>query len=336
MSGGKFDLSDYVPVNERILAFLQQHPDGALQSEIVELTEDRVTVKAYAYRSPDDPRPGVGHSSLQIPGRTPYTLGSEIENAETSAWGRAIAALGFEVKRGLASAEEVRNKNPEPGARGGSPSSPSGSASPAPALRTPEEQALLDRILAEPGMSTARMSLMADAVGVPKGDRANAEQLQAMVDRYIGKPADFGEFEHPEQARGPEVGRVAPDAAPAGTPAPESQPEARAHAEPAEPEPADTPAPASKQDESSASGASVGGGVGANTPGVAAPSPDITDEQILAAAGEGAEMIPPKPRTPEYGALTPPEKATARAFWAEREKAAKQPAAQIVADLVDS
>lgn len=106
-----FDMKDYVPVNERIDQFYREFPNGSIQSEIVELSDKRVTVKASAYRTPDDPRPGIGHSSLDIPGATPYTRGSEIENAETSAWGRAIAALGFEVKRGVASAEEVRNKS---------------------------------------------------------------------------------------------------------------------------------------------------------------------------------------------------------------------------------
>ena len=105
-----FDMKDYVPVNERIDQFYQTFPEGSLQSEIVELSPNRVTIKAYAYRTPTDPRPGIGHSSLDIPGSTPYTRGSEVENAETSSWGRAIAALGFEVKRGVASAEEVRNK----------------------------------------------------------------------------------------------------------------------------------------------------------------------------------------------------------------------------------
>src|SRR6185503_14935193 len=48
------------------------HPEGSIQSEIVELTESRVTIKAYAYRFPEDERPGVGHSSLEIPGSTSY------------------------------------------------------------------------------------------------------------------------------------------------------------------------------------------------------------------------------------------------------------------------
>jgi hypothetical protein len=126
---------DYIPVNERIAAFYAKHPDGSLQSEVIELSDTRVTIRGLAYRSPDDPRPGIGLSSLEIPGKTPYTRGSEVENCETSAWGRAIAALGFEVKRGVASAEEVRSKSddtpvssgraaPPPPARPSAPTTP--------------------------------------------------------------------------------------------------------------------------------------------------------------------------------------------------------------------
>jgi hypothetical protein len=51
---------------------------------------------------------------MPIPGKTPYTKDSEVENAETSAWGRAIAALGFEVHNSIASAEEVAMKAGDP------------------------------------------------------------------------------------------------------------------------------------------------------------------------------------------------------------------------------
>ncbi len=180
-----FNMDDYVPVSDRIDAFYRSHPEGSIQSEIVELTSERVTIKATAYRTPDDPRPGVGHSSLEIPGKTSFTKGSEIENAETSAWGRAIAALGFEVKRGLASAEEVRNKQPGSDERasvgGGARSKPA--MTPNSAQRTPEEQALIGQLLELPGMSIARMRLLADAVGIPKGSQATADQLREMLSR---------------------------------------------------------------------------------------------------------------------------------------------------------
>ena len=100
----------YVEVNERIMAFMAKYPEGSLQADIYTLTDSLVVMKAYAFRTADDRTPGVGWSSLQIPGSTNFTRGSEIENCETSAWGRAIAALGFEVKRGIASKQEVSNK----------------------------------------------------------------------------------------------------------------------------------------------------------------------------------------------------------------------------------
>ncbi len=110
---------DYVTVAERVSAFYEKHPEGSIQSTLLELTESRVTIRAEAYRTPDDPRPGVGHASMVIPGTTAFTRGSELENTESSAWGRALAALGFETKRGIASADEIRSKGgsvPERGA----------------------------------------------------------------------------------------------------------------------------------------------------------------------------------------------------------------------------
>ncbi len=109
MAGSPMD-NGYIEVNERIGAFKAAHPEGSLQAEIYHLDDKLVVMKAYAYRTPDDPRPGVGWSSMQIPGSTNFTRGAEIENCETSAWGRAIAALGFEVKRGIASKQEIENK----------------------------------------------------------------------------------------------------------------------------------------------------------------------------------------------------------------------------------
>jgi hypothetical protein len=122
---------DYVDVATRIQEFRTAHPHGTLQPwnpaepfRIVEAqgakkdgqrTEQTfIVVIAAAYRTPDDPRPGIGMAWEIFPGRTPYTLGSELMNAETSAWGRAIIAVGAaDAKRGIASEEEVRNRAAE-------------------------------------------------------------------------------------------------------------------------------------------------------------------------------------------------------------------------------
>ncbi|HEX6443935.1 MAG TPA: hypothetical protein VF053_02525 [Streptosporangiales bacterium] len=119
---GQFQMGDYVDVAARIVEFRDKHPEGSLQPadpgvpyRIETIGEQTyIAVVAAAYRTPNDPRPGIGMAYEQFPGRTPYTKGSELQNAETSAWGRAIvAALAADTKRGVASADEVRNRQAE-------------------------------------------------------------------------------------------------------------------------------------------------------------------------------------------------------------------------------
>ena len=111
----KFSLDDYVDVAERIQQFKQTHPDGSLQGAGEFITEPVVgyLYVARAYRTPDDPRPAVGTAFEPIPGKTPYTRDSEVQNAETAAWGRAIVALGFGTKK-IASRQEVQARQPAP------------------------------------------------------------------------------------------------------------------------------------------------------------------------------------------------------------------------------
>lgn len=118
MSDYKDRMADYVDVAARIAEFREKHPGGSLQAEVERWpTEDLpfVAVRAAAYRSPDDPAPGIGWAWEPYPGTTPYTKNSELQNAETSAWGRAIvAALAADTRKGIASADEVRNRSESP------------------------------------------------------------------------------------------------------------------------------------------------------------------------------------------------------------------------------
>lgn len=108
----KPSLEDYIEVPERIQRFYEKYPDGALQGtwEVAIVGGDTLIVyTARAYRSSQDPTPGVGTASEPYPGKTSFTKGSELMNAETSAWGRAIVALGFLAKdEKVASKEEVK------------------------------------------------------------------------------------------------------------------------------------------------------------------------------------------------------------------------------------
>lgn len=110
MAFDKQALKDYVDVAERLRSFYAQYPEARVETTIINLTENRVVVRAEVYRTSDEVRPaGTGHSSLAIPGATPYTRGSELENCETSAVGRAIVAAGLPSKR-IASEDEVAAK----------------------------------------------------------------------------------------------------------------------------------------------------------------------------------------------------------------------------------
>lgn len=104
-----FDLANYVDVPARIRAFNEKYPEGSLSAEWQLSTfgdKTYIIVVAKAFRNPLDPAPGVGHAAELYPGTTPYTRDSELMNAETSAWGRAIQALGFDFGK-VASTEEV-------------------------------------------------------------------------------------------------------------------------------------------------------------------------------------------------------------------------------------
>jgi hypothetical protein len=110
------DLSGYNDVASRMREFFDRYPDGRLRPASpwrVETIGEKafVVFEAAAFRTADDPNPGVGTAWEPFPGRTPYTRDSELMNAETSAWGRAILAVGAaDTRKGVASAEEVRNR----------------------------------------------------------------------------------------------------------------------------------------------------------------------------------------------------------------------------------
>jgi len=114
---GNFQMSDYVDVAERIRQFYDKYPEGSLQSyrdpQVMEVGgKPFIAYSAAAYRTKDDPIPGIGWAWEPIPGPSNFTRDSELMNAETAAWGRAILACGFASKH-VASQEEVRNRQPE-------------------------------------------------------------------------------------------------------------------------------------------------------------------------------------------------------------------------------
>ncbi|WGW12713.1 hypothetical protein LWF01_02780 [Saxibacter everestensis] len=106
---------DYIDVATRIVEFRTQYPDGRLRQKDVQFVDfagkSWVVYTAEAWRSQDDPAPAHGTAWEPVPGPTQFTRDSELQNAETAAWGRAmVAALAVDTRKGIASSEEVRNR----------------------------------------------------------------------------------------------------------------------------------------------------------------------------------------------------------------------------------
>lgn len=109
-AGSRDRFEDYVPVAERLERFYERFPDGRITTSIVEhnLESGFVLMRAEVYRNPDDAQPAATGHAFEVRGESYVNKTSYIENAETSSVGRALALLGFEVKRGIASREEVQ------------------------------------------------------------------------------------------------------------------------------------------------------------------------------------------------------------------------------------
>ena len=110
-------LKNYIEVKDRIQMFYDKFPEGTLHFEykgVLEFGgETYIYGKAFAYPDRDKMNYASGWAWERVPARG-FAKGAEMMTLETSAWGRAIAALGIAVTKGIASREEVqRNMKPE-------------------------------------------------------------------------------------------------------------------------------------------------------------------------------------------------------------------------------
>ena len=109
---------DYVEVSERLKYFRENFQSYSLLTEIIELTQDRVVMKAKIINDKGvEVANGVAYEKE---GNGYINKTSFIENCETSAWGRALANFGIGIDASVASADEVinainnQNTNPTP------------------------------------------------------------------------------------------------------------------------------------------------------------------------------------------------------------------------------
>lgn len=96
---------DYVMVNERIKELKRLYPDYSIVTEIEHLEDKMCVVKAMILDADGNPK-ATGHA-YEREGSTPINRTSFIENAETSAVGRAIGFLNIGIDTSICSAEEL-------------------------------------------------------------------------------------------------------------------------------------------------------------------------------------------------------------------------------------
>lgn len=88
-------IEDYEPVASRLARFWEKHPEGRVITKLLTFEGDRVIVQADIYVDREDDRPVATDFAEEIRGSNNVNKTSHIENAATSAIGRALADCDF-------------------------------------------------------------------------------------------------------------------------------------------------------------------------------------------------------------------------------------------------
>lgn len=88
-------IEDYEPVASRLARFWATHPDGRIITSLVTFEGDRVIAQCDVYFDRDDLRPVATDFAEELRGSNNVNKTSHIENALTSATGRALADCNF-------------------------------------------------------------------------------------------------------------------------------------------------------------------------------------------------------------------------------------------------
>jgi hypothetical protein len=102
-----FNLEDYETVEERLVKFWKDHPEGRIETKLIVNTPSQYIVWSAIYRDSADVQPwATGLAEETVQGRG-VNATSALENCETSSLGRSLANAGYATKGKRASREEM-------------------------------------------------------------------------------------------------------------------------------------------------------------------------------------------------------------------------------------
>lgn len=105
----------YVLVKDRILAFNELYPNGSITTELISPVDSKiVVVKATVTPDVKNPSRCFSDYSQAVIGQGMVNTTAAMENASTSACGRALAYMGIGVIESIASADEMKKATYKP------------------------------------------------------------------------------------------------------------------------------------------------------------------------------------------------------------------------------
>ena len=104
-----FKLEDYETVEERLVKFWKDCPDGRIETELIEASATRFIVMARIFRTEADPKAWTTGHAYEVISDRGVNSTSALENCETSAIGRALANANY-ATRGKRPSREEMNK----------------------------------------------------------------------------------------------------------------------------------------------------------------------------------------------------------------------------------
>jgi hypothetical protein len=113
-----FNLDNYETVEDRLVKFWHDHPDGRIATMMEDITADKsmVVFRCDVYFHADDHKAKASGYAEETRNSSPVNKTSFVENCETSAIGRALANCGYAAKGSRPSREEMEKvqRAPQP------------------------------------------------------------------------------------------------------------------------------------------------------------------------------------------------------------------------------